>query len=476
MRVAPRIHYRGTVHLDCNGSNIELPAVDLSLFGVKVSNKFLNPCGNLQEVNLNIKLNEWVSLRGKIFRTDEDYAVILFNEDDRFIAETVGKFLTERIVETGICPYCNTSLNGNSYLCNWCNMYLDFGNVDIVRALKDFKFGKALNKFIEENKQDEEEEGDIEFIGASEPMREVFHLIRKYAPAEYPVLITGETGTGKELTARAIHERSGRKDKPFIAINCAALPSELLEAELFGYEKGAFTGAYKTKKGKVELADGGTLFLDEIGEMPLSIQSKLLRFLQDFTFERLGGTQTIKSDVRIIAATNRDLERTVKEGEFREDLYYRLNVLTIKLPPLREREDDAVIMAEYFLEKYARELNKSVKGFTEEAIEIIRNYPWPGNVRELINVVKKACVLAKGEYIDVEDLGLNIDYVNNEGVEGVNLNLEENIRKVEKQLVERAFKLASGNISKMANILGVSRPTIYKLMEKYGIGRIEGKK
>ncbi len=474
MRVAPRIYYRGTVRINCNGNLIDLPAIDLSLFAVKVQNRFLDLCKDFQEVSIHINLDKETVLKGKIFRTGGDHAVILFNEDDEFIAETVGGFLTKEIERTGICPYCKTPLNGNSKICKGCGMNLDFTNVHIVRALKEFRLGKLISKVVEENGESKEEE-DVEFIGASKPMKEVFKLIRKYATTDYPVLITGETGTGKELTARAIHERSIRKNKPFIAINCTAVPPDLLEAELFGYEKGAFTGAYKTKQGKVELADGGTLFLDEIGDMPLDIQSKLLRFLQDYSFERLGGTKTLKADVRIIAATNVDLERAVKEGRFREDLFYRLNVLTIKLPPLRERGEDVVIMAQYFLEKSAKELNKNIKGFTEKALEAIRNYTWPGNVRELINVVRKACVLAKGEYIDVEDLNINVDALAVNGGEGVNLNLEENINKLEKELLERAFRISSGNVSKIAALLGVSRPTVYKLMEKYGIGRIEEK-
>ncbi len=474
MRVAPRIYYKGVIQLNCNGSIIELPTIDLSLFAIKVKNSFFDLCKNLQEVDLSLKLDKNVVIKGRIFRTGQDHAVILFNEDDKVIAETVGKFLTEQIRRSRRCPYCKTSLNGDASVCKGCKMNLDFTNVEMVRALKGLRLGNLINKLIGEGEA-EEEEGDIEFIGVSKPMKEVFQLIRKYATTDYPVLITGETGTGKELTARAIHERSIRKDKPFIAINCTALPPDLLEAELFGYEKGAFTGAYKTKKGKVELADGGTLFLDEIGDMPLDIQSKLLRFLQDYTFERLGGTQTLKSDVRIIAATNVDLEKAVREGKFREDLYYRLNVLTIKLPPLRERNEDVVIMAKYFLEKSAKELNRPVKGFTDRALEAIRSYTWPGNVRELINVVRKACVLARSEYIDIDDLSINIDVIKGSEMDGVNLNLEENINKVERELLERAFKITSGNVSKIASLLGVSRPTVYKLMEKYGIGRIDSK-
>ena len=474
MRVAPRIYYRGTVRIDCNGNLIDLPAIDLSLFAVKVQNRLLDLCKDFQEVSIHINLDKETALKGKIFRTGGDHAVILFNEDDEFIAETVGEFLTREIERTGICPYCKAPLNGNSKICKGCGMNLDFTNVHIVRALKEFRLGKLISRVVEEDGEFKEEE-DVEFIGASKPMKEVFKLIRKYATTDYPVLITGETGTGKELTARAIHERSIRKNKPFIAINCTAVPPDLLEAELFGYEKGAFTGAYKTKQGKVELADGGTLFLDEIGDMPLDIQSKLLRFLQDYSFERLGGTKTLKADVRIIAATNVDLERAVKEGRFREDLFYRLNVLTIKLPPLRERGEDVVIMAQYFLERSAKELNKNIKGFTDKALEAIRNYTWPGNVRELINVVRKACVLAKGDYIDVEDLNINVDALAVNGGEGINLNLEENINRLEKELLEKAFRISSGNVSKIAALLGVSRPTVYKLMEKYGIGRIEEK-
>ncbi|HCB69675.1 MAG TPA: sigma-54-dependent Fis family transcriptional regulator [Persephonella sp.] len=354
-------------------------------------------------------------------------------------------------------------------------MYLDFTSPDIIKILKDFKIGKVIERLTGTEKEKIERglEENKEMIGTSEAMKKVFQLIRKFAPTDYPVLIIGETGTGKELTARAIHERSNRADKPFVVVNCAAIPHDLLEAELFGYEKGAFTGADKKRIGKIEYANGGTLFLDEIGDMPYDLQSKILRFLQEYTFERIGSNETKTADVRIIAATNVDLDQAVKEGKFRRDLYYRLSVLTIKLPPLRDRGEDPVIMAKYFVERYSKELGKNIKGLTADALEVIRDHPWPGNVRELINTIRKAVVLTDKEFIDVEDLDLKVKCNPQGSGNGEDiLNLKRNIEDLERRLLKEAFILAKGNISKVAKMLGISRPKVYKLMEKHGIGEI----
>src|SRR3990172_7708074 len=247
-----------------------------------------------------------------------------------------------------------------------------------------------------------------EMIGTSEGIRRVFEAIRKVATTDVPVLVIGESGTGKELTAKAIHERSLRKSGPFVTINCGAIPETLLESELFGHERGAFTGAVQQKKGKVEYAHGGTLFLDEVGELPIALQVKLLRFLQDKTLERVGGRQQIQVDARIIAATNMDLKEAIAQGKFREDLYYRLGVVAIDIPPLRDRGEDVLLIALVFLKRVTEHMRKRILGFTKEAIRGIQAYAWPGNVRELSNKIRRAVVMAEGPYIAPEDLDLSL--------------------------------------------------------------------
>ena len=243
-------------------------------------------------------------------------------------------------------------------------------------------------------------------VGNSSQMQDVFRMIRRVGPSDVPVLITGESGTGKELVARAIHRQSARKSEPFVAINCGAIPETLLESELFGYEKGAFTGATQQRKGRIESAQRGTLFLDEIGDIPLALQVKLLRFLQDHTIQRLGAKETIAIDARILAATNVDLQKAISEGRFREDLYYRLCVVTIAVPALSERGSDITLLARTFLTKFAEEEKKPLKGFTPQAVEALRAHTWPGNVRELENRIKRAVVMAEGKYVTPENLEL----------------------------------------------------------------------
>ena len=243
-----------------------------------------------------------------------------------------------------------------------------------------------------------------DMIGTSQKMQDVFSTIRKVATTDAPVLITGESGTGKELVARAIHRLSIRESKPFIPINCSAIPENLIESELFGHEKGTFTGAHAQRKGRFEMAEGGTLFLDEVGDLPLSLQVKLLRFLQEKTIERVGGREQIEVDTRVLAATNRDLEEAMKNSTFREDLYYRLNVVKISLPALRERNADVILLAKTFLDRYTGEIRKKIKGFSSQAIESIERYPWPGNVRELENRIKRAVIMSEGKKITLEDL------------------------------------------------------------------------
>jgi two-component system NtrC family response regulator len=301
-------------------------------------------------------------------------------------------------------------------------------------------------------------------IGTCQKMQEVFSLVRKVATTDIPVLITGESGTGKELVARALHRLSLRHSNPFIVINCGAIPENLLESELFGHEKGAFTGAHVQRKGRFEMADRGTLFLDEIGELPLLLQVKLLRFLQEHVVERVGGREQIDVDTRIIAATNRDLREAMTEGSFREDLYFRLGVIPIALPPLRERELDVVLLAKSFLDRYANENRKKVTGFNDQAIVSLTQYDWPGNVRELENRLKHAVIMANGTKITPADLKMG-----EANLRFHKMSLKEAREALEKELVTKALARNNGNLTKAAAELGVSRPTMYDLMEKFGI-------
>jgi two-component system NtrC family response regulator len=305
-----------------------------------------------------------------------------------------------------------------------------------------------------------------DMLGTSPQMQGVFSFIRKVATTTAPVLLLGESGTGKEMAALAIHRRGPRKDGPFIPINCNAIPENLLESELFGHEKGSFTGATTQRVGLVETANGGTLFLDEIGELPPSIQVKLLRFLQEHRFQRVGGRQELTSDARVVAATNVDLKAGINQGSFREDLYFRLAVLVISLPPLRERGDDAVLLAQEFLQKYAAQNGKNNIAFVPEALRAINRHPWPGNVRELQNRIKRAVIMADSKRITEKDLELSTGLGFSSST-----TLKEARENVEREMVQRALKRNLGRISSAAAELGISRPTLYELMEKLGISR-----
>ncbi len=303
-----------------------------------------------------------------------------------------------------------------------------------------------------------------EMIGTSSQVETVFASIRKVATSDAPVLITGESGTGKELAARAIHRLSNRKDGPFVAINCSAIPETLLESELFGHEKGAFTGAHIQRKGRFEKAHEGSLFLDEIGELPGHLQVKLLRFLQEQKIERIGGREEISVDVRIMAASNRDLKEAMKDGRFREDLYYRLGVVVISLPPLREREGDILVLATALLQRFSGENKRKITGFTQQAIRALESHAWPGNIRELENRIKRAVIMAEGSKITPKDLELVSPFEKYEGK-----GLREAREELERYFIIKALARSRGNMSKAAEELGISRPTLYELMEKLGI-------
>jgi len=300
-------------------------------------------------------------------------------------------------------------------------------------------------------------------LGFSPQMQGVFTVIRKVAPTSAPVLILGESGTGKEMIAQALHRRGPQKDGPFVGINCNAIPENLLESELFGHEKGSFTGAHTQRKGHIEVAAGGTLFLDEIGDLPAPVQVKLLRYLQEKRFQRVGGRQEIQSDARVIAATNVNLQESVSSGKFREDLYFRLAVLVIEVPPLRDREDDAVLVAKEFLHRYAVQHGKPRLVFSPDALRAISLHRWPGNIRELQNRVQRAVIMAEGKALTAADLELS------RPTTGPLQTLKEAREEAEREIVRDALRRHRGKISSAAMDLGVSRPTLYELMEKLGI-------
>lgn len=332
-----------------------------------------------------------------------------------------------------------------------------------------------LASLEQDNRVLNEEAGQQEFeglVGSSPRMHELFDLIRRVGPSDVPVLIVGESGTGKELVARAIHRQSPKHTGPFVAINCGAIPDTLLESELFGHEKGAFTGAVQQRKGRIESAQGGTLFLDEIGDIPLALQVKLLRFLQNHEIQRLGGRDTTQVDARIIAATNVNLQRAIGEGRFREDLYYRLCVVTVTVPSLSERVGDIPLLARAFLQRFAQEQHKPLLGFTPEAMDAMIAHRWPGNVRELENRLQRAVVMAEGKYVTPSHLELKPPASDDD-----TLTLRGSRDSREKDLVRLAMEKSQGNVSKAAAELGISRPTLYQLLARYGLKKpkVEGR-
>ncbi|MBN1142303.1 MAG: PEP-CTERM-box response regulator transcription factor [Deltaproteobacteria bacterium] len=311
-------------------------------------------------------------------------------------------------------------------------------------------------------------------FGQSAPMLEVFNTIRKVSSCDVPILIQGDSGTGKELVASAIHQNSPRKTGPFVPINCSAIPEPLLESELFGHEKGAFTGAHGRVQGKFECAQGGTLFLDEIGEMPLSVQVKVLRFLQEKVIQRVGGRENIEVDARIISATNIDIKKAIREGKFREDLFFRIGVIAIELPPLRERGDDVLLLANFFLRRFSEMLNKRVRGFSPAALRELGAHSWPGNVRELENRVKRAVVLAETAFIEPRDLDFAVvagGQKDSSDATSTYLTLREAKDRLEKEMVLAALEQNQGNVLKTSELLGISRPTLYDLMKKHGFSQ-----
>jgi two-component system NtrC family response regulator len=340
-------------------------------------------------------------------------------------------------------------------------------DLDIIKIIINRAF--RLNQLEKENRQLQKKisQSPLEGLLTNDAeMLKICRMIEKIAPTDTSTLLIGESGTGKEILARALHELSGRSDNKFVAINCAAIPENLLESELFGYEKGAFTGANKQTLGKLELANGGTLFLDEIGDLPMGLQAKLLRFLQERVIERVGGRKEIPIDIRVVCATHRNINEMVENNQFREDLYYRLSEISIKIPPLSARTGDAILIARKFLQDYCAIHNPKVKGFTKDAIQAIEKYGWPGNVRELENKVKRAVIMAESPYVSQHELDLD-----DPSQAELSINLKYIREQAELNAITRALNASGNNIKVAADILGITRPTLYDLMKKLNIGK-----
>jgi two-component system, NtrC family, response regulator HydG len=372
-----------------------------------------------------------------------------------------------------------------------------FGTVEeAVKAMKDGAYDfltkpfrreqliklvdKALERrdLIEQNKALKKQLEDIrakgQMIGASPAFRRMLTLVEQIADSSATILIQGESGAGKELVARAIHERSGRRGGPFVAVNCAALPETLLESELFGYEKGAFTGAAGRKEGRFELASSGTLFLDEVADLSLVTQPKILRVLQEGEFERLGGTRTLQVDVRIVAATNQDLAEMVREKRFREDLYYRLNVITVRVPPLRERHEDIRVLAQHYLRVYAAKNGRQLEGFSNEALERLESYKWPGNVRELENLIERTVLLARKDRIDAEDLPEEVAGVKRPPRDAILELVGTPLADIEQRLLDETLRITGGNKTQAAKLLGIDVRTVARKLERREDDQAEG--
>ncbi|MHC2144104.1 sigma-54 dependent transcriptional regulator [Pseudomonas sp. 210_17 TE3656] len=353
--------------------------------------------------------------------------------------------------------------NVGDFVCEW---FFDFHTLPFDVSRVQVTIGRAFGMARLRGKGNvHADELEHELLGDSRPIRELRKLLSKLAPTESPVLIRGESGTGKELVARTLHRQSQRHDKPFVPINCGAIPEHLIQSELFGHEKGAFTGAHQRKIGRIEAANGGTLFLDEIGDLPLELQANLLRFLQEKHIERVGGGQPINVDVRVLAATHVDLENAIARGRFREDLYYRLNVLQVVTAPLRDRHGDLSMLANHFAHFYSLETGRRPRSFSEDALVAMGKHDWPGNVRELANRVRRGLVLAEGRQIEAQDLGLLSQHAFTSSMG----TLEDYKHRAEHQALCDVLNRHSDNLSIAAKVLGISRPTFYRLLHKHQI-------
>ena len=481
MRLFPRVRTEIPITINTKLTTFEAALSDLSINGAFIQGPIRTAkVGETVFVKYHLPKYGLFEHSGKTIRKENGGFVVIFHDLDITGKTKLWKYIIDNLNNLERCPYCDEKYDILPSICKNCGWELAFDSpgyieyhekthllkklyskadhldVDQIRRLINFTNVDILKEGISEGFQ--------EFVGVSDVMKETFSKIRKVAPTDIPVLILGESGTGKELTALAIHERSTRNNNAFFPINCAAIPESLLEAELFGYERGAFTGAYNSKKGKFEQADGGTLFLDEIGELSSGLQAKLLRFLENQIVERVGATKGRKVNVRVVAATNCDLESAIENGKFRKDLYYRLSAFPINLPPVRERDEDGIVLAKYFLKRFSREMGGS-KEFTGDAMNAIRNFSWPGNVREIINRVRKAIIMADDNFIRPQDLDLNVQ----EMVVKTEDCLKDVRAKIEKQKLKEVLHQSGGNISRAARMLNISRPSVYSLRKKYGI-------
>lgn len=366
---------------------------------------------------------------------------------------------TKIVVVTGHVDYQNALRAVSMGAYDFYQKPVDTNTLDLIvkRAFQMWHLEDQLRR------KQHDQQSPLDGLIATDPvMLKICRTLEKLATTNVTTLLLGESGTGKEVLARAIHQLSDQRDNNFVAINCAAVPETLMESELFGYEKGAFTGAAKQTKGKVELADKGTLFLDEIGDMPLPLQAKLLRFLQERVIERVGGRSEIPVDVRVVCATNKNLEEMVKENSFREDLYYRISEMVINIPPLRERSGDKIALARHILQRVVSEQGTAISGFTPQAMTAIENYRWPGNIREMENVIKRAALLAESKQVTASDLNLVDD-------DELDINLRTVRQKAEIAAIKKAVSIAEGNMSSAAKLLGITRPTLYDLVKKYDL-------
>lgn len=434
----------------------------------------------------------------------EEYHILLAGDVDEGLALFKRHAPRVVILDLGLPPHEDTSIEGFRGLGEllvlnpFVKVIMLTGNSERENALKatqmgayDFfpkppvlsEFKVVINRAFhlanleEQNRtlQHELQQQSKDFggmLGQCPEMQTLFSNIKKVAPSNISVFISGENGTGKELVARAIHDTGTRKSGPFIAINCGAIPENLLESELFGHEKGAFTGAHATVQGKLQYANKGTLFLDEIGELPVNLQVKLLRFLQEGVIQRVGGRQDIPVNARVVCATNIDITQAIKQGKFREDLYYRVSVISINLPPLRERGDDILLLAHYYLSMFNKEYHKNIRRFSVAAVNFLTGYKWPGNVRELRNRVQRAVIMSESASLEPADLGYEEEEISvpvEESLPVETFNLKDARERIEQKLIAAAIDQHNGNIGKAAETLGVSRPTLYDLMKKHGM-------
>lgn len=375
--------------------------------------------------------------------------IFLANRYTEWIALLPGEYLEESL----LCKFVAQNFH------DYHTLPIDFPRL-LVTLGRAYGKGKLKSRF----RVQDEEGGNYQMRGKSRVMQELFSKLLKVQKVQSPVLILGESGTGKELAARAIHKNSIRSKKPFVAVNCGALPTHLIQSVLFGHEKGAFTGAVQRKVGRIESASGGTIFLDEIGDLSLELQGNLLRFLQEKTIERVGSNKCISVDVRVVAATHVNLEKAVEQGRFREDLFYRLNVLSVKMPPLREREGDIELLAQAFFDKFSKEQPIKAKGISRQAMSVMNMHEWPGNVRELINRVQSAVIMSENNLITPADLDLE-----KRACQRIKISLDDARNKAELETIQVCLKMNHNNVSKTARNLGVSRVTLYRLMNKLNI-------